>query len=142
MGRVGETFILKKMNLNKLSYEGWNKVANSTEVTKDRPYGVFRPDFITSLCLWRTRKGSVVALERFCPFRGEDMAVGKIEDDCLVCPNHGIHWDKNGRLKETYTSHLSDYPWLICHSFKTKEINGCVYVWWTSLNKKEEKGSD
>ena len=130
------------MNLNQFSYEGWNKVAHSTEVTKDRPYGVSRPDFITSLCLWRTSKGSVVALERFCPFRGEDMAVGKIEDDCLVCPNHRMFWDKIGRLKAIFTPHLRDYPWLICYSFKTKETNGFVYVWWTSLNKKEEKGSD
>ncbi|AMP04990.1 rieske [2Fe-2S] domain protein [Collimonas pratensis] len=50
------------------------------------------------IVLFRLRSGMAVALVDQCVHRGTRLSVGKIADDCLVCPYHGWRYDAQGQV--------------------------------------------
>ncbi|ODQ90835.1 Rieske 2Fe-2S domain-containing protein [Mycolicibacterium flavescens] len=53
--------------------------------------------FGEELVLFRTRSGRLQVLDAYCQHLGANMAVGgTVEDEHLVCPWHGWHWNGDG----------------------------------------------
>lgn len=48
------------------------------------------------LFLWRSHDHLMVGLDR-CPHRGAKLSLGWISQNCLVCPYHGLTYDKTGQ---------------------------------------------
>lgn len=70
----------------------WHPIATSGEVGA-KPYCSTLLD--TRVVAYRTSSGVSVALDR-CPHRGAQLSHGRIKDDRLVCPYHGLHFDGQG----------------------------------------------
>src|SRR5579862_9867810 len=55
------------------------------------------------LVIYRTSTGVSVARD-ICPHRGTRLSLGKIIDDMLVCPMHGLAFDLHGQCKRIPSS--------------------------------------
>lgn len=70
----------------------WHPVAFSHDIS-DKPQAAKLLD--VNLVLYRTAQGISVARDR-CPHRGVQVSAGRMIDDYLVCPMHGLHFDGDG----------------------------------------------
>ncbi|MCY4154809.1 MAG: aromatic ring-hydroxylating dioxygenase subunit alpha [Gammaproteobacteria bacterium] len=70
----------------------WHPVAFVHDIT-DRPLAAKLLD--VNLALYRTASGITVAKDQ-CPHRGVKISLGRVQDDLLICPMHGLHYDGNG----------------------------------------------
>jgi phenylpropionate dioxygenase-like ring-hydroxylating dioxygenase large terminal subunit len=50
------------------------------------------------IVLWRDAHGRVHAQEDRCPHRGARLSQGRVRDEVIVCPYHGIAIDADGRI--------------------------------------------
>jgi phenylpropionate dioxygenase-like ring-hydroxylating dioxygenase large terminal subunit len=73
---------------------GWYAIAASSSVVTRKPIGIKRLG--QALVLWRSDNGKVVCFADRCPHRGAALSSGKIRDDCLECPYHGLRFDGAG----------------------------------------------
>lgn len=71
----------------------WHPVAYAHEVA-DTPVTARLLD--VDLVLYRTSKGVSVARD-ICPHRGTRMSAGRVENDTIVCPMHGLRFDHTGK---------------------------------------------
>lgn len=74
--------------------DDWHVVAQSDQVTEERPLGVRLLGL--DLVLWRN-EGEVVAWQDLCAHRGTRLSLGSIEDRLLTCAYHGWTYDRTGR---------------------------------------------
>jgi len=74
----------------------WHPVAFAHEVG-DAPATARLLD--VDLVIYRTSAGISVARD-VCPHRGTRLSRGKIADDMLVCPMHGLHFDSAGQCRK------------------------------------------
>jgi len=70
----------------------WHPVALSSEV-KDKPFAVKLLD--VNIVLWHTSDG-ISAAKDVCMHRGSRLSMGWIEDELIICPMHGLHYDSKG----------------------------------------------
>lgn len=49
-----------------------------------------------NLVVWRGRSGRAIAMQRYCPHHGADLALGCIQDGELRCRFHGWRFDESG----------------------------------------------
>ena len=84
------------------------------------------------LLLWRTRDGSLHCAVDRCPHRGAQLSLGRIVDDCLECPYHGLRFDgagqctlipMNGRDAKVPRAYR-------LRTFPVREHRGLVWMWW------------
>jgi vanillate O-demethylase monooxygenase subunit len=71
----------------------WHPVALSEEVTDTAPFGVVLLD--APLVLYRGEGALTAAIDR-CPHRGTRLSLGRVRDGRLVCPYHGLEFDRSG----------------------------------------------
>ena len=71
----------------------WHPIAFAHEIA-ERPIAARLLD--VPLVIYRTASGIAVARDR-CPHRGARLSDGRIIDDQLVCPMHGLHFAGDGR---------------------------------------------
>ena len=72
----------------------WHPVAYGREVPQGTPYGSKLLD--TALVVWRTADGAPHVMRDVCIHRGTALSLGRLEDDCLVCPYHAWRYDATG----------------------------------------------
>lgn len=70
----------------------WHPVAFVHDI-KDKPVAVRLLD--VNLVIYRTSEGVTVAKD-LCMHRGTRLSLGWMQDDLLVCPMHGLHYDGQG----------------------------------------------
>jgi len=78
----------------------WQPAALSDELAGERPVKAVKllgQDFV----LFRDEQGRLGLLDRDCPHRGADLAMGRLEDGGLRCPFHGWLFDTSGQCLET-----------------------------------------
>ena len=73
----------------------WHPVAFEHDLG-DEPQSVKLLD--VDLVLYKTSDGITVARDR-CPHRGVKVSLGRVIDDCLVCPMHGNRFDGQGQCR-------------------------------------------
>lgn len=108
----------------------WYVVLESDEVNHGKPIGVTRMG--ERLVFWRTSQGEVVCMRDHCPHRGAALSVGKLIDDHVECPFHGLQFDSTGRCKVIPANGLSTpVPKAFqAHIYPTYEAHGLIWIWW------------
>jgi phenylpropionate dioxygenase-like ring-hydroxylating dioxygenase large terminal subunit len=107
----------------------WYVVLESKEVHK-KPIGVTRMG--EKLVFWRNESGKLNCAVDRCPHRGVALSLGKVENDHLQCPFHGLEYNasghcvhipangKGGRIPKSLQ--LQNYP--------AYEAHGFIWIWW------------
>ncbi len=72
----------------------WHPVAYGNEVAPDAPFGTTLLN--EAIVVWRTADGVPHAMQDLCIHRGTALSLGRIEDDCVVCPYHAWRYDAEG----------------------------------------------
>ena len=72
----------------------WHAVARVSDVV---PGGLMPVRLLEEdLLLWRSSAG-VEAWRDYCPHRGAKLSLGRVRDDRVVCPYHGMEYEAGGR---------------------------------------------
>ncbi|MDJ0708691.1 MAG: aromatic ring-hydroxylating dioxygenase subunit alpha [Leptolyngbyaceae cyanobacterium MO_188.B28] len=73
----------------------WHPVAFSHDITTKKPYGTRLLD--ERLVIYRVTDGAIVIAQDLCLHRGAPLSLGRLERDCLICPYHGVQYDRQGQ---------------------------------------------
>ena len=79
---------------SKKLFHCWHPVAYGRDLALDAPYSSTLLD--KALVLWRTADGVPHAMQDLCIHRGTALSLGRVEDDCLICPYHAWHYNRDG----------------------------------------------
>jgi vanillate O-demethylase monooxygenase subunit len=104
---------------------GWWVAAMADEVTRE-PLGRWlleRP-----VLLYRTRDGKAVALDNRCPHRWAPLSDGKIVDDDVQCPYHGIRFRPDGSCA-AIPSQKAVPSGCAVTSYPVRERHPFVWIW-------------
>lgn len=108
----------------------WYAVLPSTEVSAKKPQRVQLHH--QRLVLWRKQNGSVTALDDRCPHLGASLSAGRLLNDEIVCPYHGLRYNTEGNC--THIPGNPDKPeipaTLCTKSWHIEEADGWVFVLW------------
>jgi phenylpropionate dioxygenase-like ring-hydroxylating dioxygenase large terminal subunit len=107
----------------------WYIVLDSSEV-KDKPVGVTRMG--EKLVFWRQNDGKVTCMVDLCPHLGAQLSQGKICEDALACPFHGLEYDPSGQCR--YVPSLGKNgvvpKALKVSKYPTYEAHRMIWIWW------------
>jgi phenylpropionate dioxygenase-like ring-hydroxylating dioxygenase large terminal subunit len=108
----------------------WHPIAFVHEIG-DAPLAARLLD--VDLIIYRTSTGITVAHDR-CPHRGTRLSLGKVSNDLLVCPMHGLSFDGSGQCKKIPS--VADPPARIPPSFalKTPRVELRYGIVWACLS--------
>lgn len=87
---------------------------------------------------YRSQSGSIIGLQDACPHRFAPLSQGKLEEDVIQCPYHGLKFGSDGKCvhnphgKGTITSALS------VRSYPVAEKYDMVWVWTGDVDKADE----
>ncbi|MBN2047655.1 MAG: aromatic ring-hydroxylating dioxygenase subunit alpha [Anaerolineaceae bacterium] len=108
----------------------WYAVLESREVKKGKMIGVKRMG--ERLLFWRKKDGTIACLKDQCPHRGVQLSIGKIVDEHIQCPFHGLEFDETGACQyvpslgkaaeSTEKYNANTYP--------VREAHGFIYIFW------------
>ncbi|MBL4895069.1 MAG: aromatic ring-hydroxylating dioxygenase subunit alpha [Emcibacter sp.] len=104
----------------------WYCAGWSSELT-DKPIGYKMLD--QDVVLYRKKDGSVVAVSGICRHRFAPLADGKVVDDKIECPYHGLQYDETGSC--VYNPHGSGKipPRADLESYSVIEKSGAIWIW-------------
>jgi phenylpropionate dioxygenase-like ring-hydroxylating dioxygenase large terminal subunit len=74
----------------------WYAVLDSKEVKRGKITCAKR--FSKNLAFFRDKEGKVGCIERICAHRSADIGTGKIVNDHIQCPFHGLEYDRSGKV--------------------------------------------
>jgi len=104
----------------------WHAVANSEEVTNDKPYSTTLLD--QRIVVYRTSTG-ISAARDVCPHRGAQLSRGWLKDDQLICPFHGIHFNAEGKCTRIPAHPEQKIPPSLClETYLVEERYGLIWV--------------
>ena len=108
----------------------WYAVLESNEVPRGRPVGVTR--FGERLVFWRTPAGDPVCLRDACPHRGAALSIGRLRQEAIECPFHGLTFDPSGRCTLIPANGRSaEVPKAFqAAGYPAREAHGFIWVWW------------
>jgi len=107
----------------------WYAVMDSSQV-RSKPVGVVRMG--GKLVFWRDSTGKVICFRDKCVHRGVQLSKGRIMNDHLQCPFHGLEYDASGRViripangkNTTVPDRFS------VNSYPTHEAYDFIWIWW------------
>lgn len=108
----------------------WYAVLESNEVPAGKPVGVTRMG--EKLVFWRDAQARVICQRDKCAHRGAALSKGKITDDHIECPFHGLQYDATGRC-QLIPANGKNTPVperFRVHTYPTNEAHGLVWLWW------------
>jgi len=104
----------------------WYVAAWASEIGAEKPLG--RTILNEPVVMFRSRDGSVAALEGRCAHRRMPLAHGKVIEDRLVCCYHGLQYDASGRCVRVPGQ--ADVPGNIrLRRYPAAERYGAVWLW-------------
>ena len=107
-------------------FKAWYCAAFSSEIV-DKPLG--RTLLDRPLVMYRAQDGKAVALSDVCPHRFAPLHQGKLVDDALACPYHGLVFDRHGHC--VHNPHGSGRIASQCavDSYCVVERDGVAWIW-------------
>lgn len=109
----------------------WYAILPSKVVKKGTLLSVKRMGL--DLVFFRTSKGALGCVSDQCSHRGASLGKGKLQNDCVRCPFHGLEFDQHGKctfvpaLGKANTDDLSMFN---IKSYHVKEQFGIIYFWY------------
>jgi phenylpropionate dioxygenase-like ring-hydroxylating dioxygenase large terminal subunit len=104
----------------------WYVAAWASEIGAEKPLG--RTILNEPVVMFRSRDGSVAALEGRCAHRRMPLAHGKVIEDRLVCCYHGLQYDASGRCVRVPGQ--AEVPGNIrLRRYPAAERYGAVWLW-------------
>ena len=85
------------------------------------------------LALFRNSKGDIGCVVDQCTHRGAALSLGKVMDDCIQCPFHGLEFNKLGKCTfipangKSSTADISRYN---VRQYPVREGNGIIFFWY------------
>jgi phenylpropionate dioxygenase-like ring-hydroxylating dioxygenase large terminal subunit len=82
------------------------------------------------IVLWREPGGAIHAQDDRCPHRGARLSQGRVVDDTIACPYHGIRIDGDGRIAQVPA--LPGCPIegrLALRTYAVREIAGAIFAY-------------
>jgi len=84
-----------------------------------------------TLVLWRDSNNKVQCIDDRCPHRGASLSLGKIKNDCITCPFHGIVFNGHGECEHIpFINSESVCDSLHSQSFQVTEHCGFIWLWY------------
>ena len=77
-----------------------------------------------------------------CSHRGAALSLGKVKNDCIQCPFHGMEFDKDGKctfIPANGTASTEDLSQFNVKHYTVRERNGIVYLWYGDEDKITEE---
>lgn len=118
----------------------WYGILPSKQVKRGDVVGLKR--FGLNLVLFRSDDGKLSCLTDVCSHRGASLSQGKIRNNCIKCPFHGLEFDTDGSCKlvpalgEKSEENLSRFN---VKSYETFEKFGIIFVFYgDDLEKSKE----
>lgn len=109
---------------------GWYVIADSAEISRDRPVKLKR--FGMDFALWRKSDGSIACLDDRCKHRGASLSLGQVKRDCVACPFHGFEFDSKGECTRLpVLGEGAKIPKALhTRAFTVREQDRWVWMWW------------
>lgn len=109
----------------------WYPVLDARTVSKrGKTYPIKR--FGIALVLWRDTNGSLVCMEDKCAHKGVQLSLGRIHNNCIQCPYHGLRYAASGACvaipPEGPAAKIPSS--LRVKTFYVREAHNFVWLWW------------
>jgi phenylpropionate dioxygenase-like ring-hydroxylating dioxygenase large terminal subunit len=88
-----------------------------------------------TVALYRLASGEAVALGDRCPHRSASLGDGKVIDDALQCPYHGLRFDKSGACVHNPHGNGAIPPRARVNSYPLVERHHALWIWMGDPNK-------
>lgn len=82
-------------------YRQWNCIGIENKIDNNKPFDFKVGDI--PLIAWKTKNNSYISTLNFCKHFGSELSQGHIDNDCLVCPYHGIKHSRDDMCGEIIT---------------------------------------
>jgi phenylpropionate dioxygenase-like ring-hydroxylating dioxygenase large terminal subunit len=107
----------------------WYAVMDSSQV-RSKPVGVVRMG--GKLVFWRDSTGKVICFRDKCVHRGVQLSKGRIMNDHLQCPFHGLEYDASGRVTRIPANgkNTTVPDRFSVNSYPTHEAYDFIWIWW------------
>ncbi|MEO0687231.1 MAG: Rieske 2Fe-2S domain-containing protein, partial [Cyanobacteria bacterium J06649_11] len=111
----------------------WYAVIESKKINSKKPLGLRR--FGEKIVLWRNEQGEVVCFPDRCSHRGAELSTGKIVNNCIECPYHGLQFDSHGtcRVIPANGKNAPVPPAFNMPYYAVREAHGLIWVWYGKL---------
>ena len=109
----------------------WYAILPSKKVRPGQIVGLKRMNL--DLALFRDSKGEIGCVVDQCTHRGAALSLGKVKEDCIQCPFHGLEFNKSGQCMfipangKASTADISRYN---VRPYPVREQNGIIYLWY------------
>jgi vanillate O-demethylase monooxygenase subunit len=105
----------------------WYAAARAEEVTGDAPFA--RTMLGEPIVLFRSKDGSIAALEDRCPHRKAPLSLGRITDGEIQCNYHGARFDGDGVCSLIPSQEGKVIPGFAARPYPATEAHGMIFVW-------------
>jgi phenylpropionate dioxygenase-like ring-hydroxylating dioxygenase large terminal subunit len=105
----------------------WHVVAYAPDLKEGQPMAVHLLG--EDLVLWRVGE-KIQAWRDLCSHRGTRLSLGRIEQDCLICPYHGWTYDEQGQCIR-YPAHPDQTPSARAHAKVYRACERYNWIWVT-----------
>lgn len=105
---------------------GWHCLGLASDYKDGQIHGI--NIFGSRIIIFQKADGSLSAMDAWCPHMGADLALGKVENDSVVCKFHGWSWGCDGGCNnipyaKTIPPKARIQTWELC------EENQLLFVW-------------
>lgn len=112
----------------------WYAVLDGKQLKKKHQvYGVIRLG--EKLVFWRDSKNNINCISDICVHRGAALSKGRIINDHIQCPFHGLEYDALGKcvLIPAYGKNTPVPERFKVISYPVREAHGFIWIWWGEL---------
>ena len=108
----------------------WHVVAYAPDLKEGKPMSIRLLE--EDLVLWRVGE-KIHAWRDLCLHRGTRLSLGKVEDDCLICPYHGWTYNEEGQCIR-FPAHPNQKPPATAHTKVYAAQEKYDWIWVTLGN--------
>lgn len=112
----------------------WYGILDAKEVKANKLIGVVRMG--EKLVIWKSKNGDIHCIFDKCCHRGASLSAGKLEQDTVRCPFHGLVYDPTGRVIEIPANGKNTpVPERFkVNAYQVKEKYGFIWLWYGDYN--------